>query len=57
MNKFETAYKSLKRNKACGIDDIISNHVLDFFTELKILLFYIIFSSGIFPDEMKMAEF
>ena len=35
LKEFETAYKSLKRNKASGIDDINSNIVLDFFEELK----------------------
>ena len=41
LKEFETAYKSLKRNKASGIDDINSNIVLDFFEELKTPLFYI----------------
>ena len=44
LKECETAYKSLKRNKASGIDDINSNIVLDFFEELKTPLFYI-FSS------------
>ena len=35
LKEFETAYKSRKRNKASGIDDINSNIVLDFFEEFK----------------------
>ena len=59
LKEFETAYKSLKRNKASGIDDINSNIVLDFFEELKTPLFYIFRASlreGVFPDEMKIAK-
>ena len=41
LKEFETAYKSLKRNKDSGIDGINSNIVLDFFEELKTPLFYI----------------
>ena len=44
LREFETAYKSLKRHKASGIDDInSSNIILDFFEEFKISLFYIFF--------------
>ena len=35
QKEFETASKSLKRNKASGNDDINNNIVLDFFEELK----------------------
>ena len=41
LKEFETAYKSLKRNKASGIGDINCNIVLDFFEELRNPLFYI----------------
>ena len=53
LKEFETAYKSLKRNKVSGIGDINSNIVLDFFEKLKIPLFYIFRASlreGDFPD-------
>ena len=33
--EFETAFKSLKRNKAAGIDTINSNIVLDTYDEIK----------------------
>ena len=41
FQEFETAYKSLKRNKASHIDNVNSNIVSDFFEELKVLLFHI----------------
>ena len=59
LKEIETAYKSLKCNKASGIDDINRNILLDFFEELKTSLFYIFRTSlrqGIFPDEMKIAK-
>ena len=37
--EFETAFKSLKRNKAAGIDTINSNIVLDTYDGIKDLLF------------------
>ena len=37
--EFETAFKSLKRNKAAGIDTINSNIVLDTYDGVKDLLF------------------
>ena len=57
--EFETAYKSLKRNKASGIDDINSNIVTDSFEELKNPLFHIFRASlreGVFPDKIKTAK-
>lgn len=36
FKEFQTAYKSLKRNKGSGIDNINSNIVSDFFEKLKI---------------------
>ena len=38
---FETAFKSLRHNKASGIHAINSNIVLDIFEEFKTPLFYI----------------
>ena len=37
--EFETPFKSLKRNKAAGIDTINSNIVLDTYDEIKNILF------------------
>ena len=59
LKEFKTTYKSRKRNKASGIDNINCNIVLDFFEELKTPLFYICRASlteGVFPDEMKIAK-
>ena len=41
LKEFGAAYKSLKRNKTSGIDDINSNIVLDFFEGFQTPLFYI----------------
>ena len=43
--EFETAFKSLKRNKAAGIYTINSNVVLDTYDEIKDILFLIFKSS------------
>ena len=39
--EFETAFKSLKWNKAVGIDTINSNIILDTYDETKYILFLI----------------
>ena len=39
--KFETTFKSLKRDKAAGVDTINSNEVLDTYDEIKDILFLI----------------
>ena len=39
--KFETTFKSLKRDKAAGVDTINSNKVLDTYDEIKDILFLI----------------
>ena len=57
FKEFETAYKSLQRNKASGVDDINSNIILDFFEELKTPLCYIFRASlRVFPDEMRITK-
>ena len=38
--EFKTAFKSLKRNKAAGIDTINSNIVLDTYNEIKYISFF-----------------
>ena len=53
LKEFEN-YKSHKRNKPSGTDNINSNIVVDFFEELKTRLFYIFRASlreGVFPEE------
>ena len=58
LNEFETAYKSLKRRKASGIDDINSNIVLYFYEKLKNPLLYLwsLAKRRSFPGEMKIAK-
>ena len=56
---FETAIKSLKPNKAAGIDIINSNTVLDTSDEIKDILFLIFKTSlqqGTFPNKLKIAK-
>ena len=57
--EFEKAFKSLKRNKAKGIDNINGNIVIDVYNEIKEPLFNVCKSSlrnGIFPDALKYAK-
>ena len=59
LKEFEDAFKSLKKNKAAGIDDITSNIIIETFEEIKMPLFYIFrfsFERGVFPDSMKIAK-
>ena len=59
FDEFEKAFKSLKRNKSSGIDDINCNIILDTFQELGLPLFKIFqasISEGIFPDKLKLAK-
>ena len=57
--EYKTAFKSLKRNKAAGIDTINSNIVLDTYDEIKDILFLIFKTSlqqGTFPSKLKIAK-
>ena len=57
--EFETAFKSLKRNKAAGVDTINSNIVLDTYDEIKYILFLIFeisLQQGTFPNKLKIAK-
>ena len=57
--EFETAFKSLKRNKAAGIDTINSNIGQDTYNEIKDILFLIFKTSlqqGTFPNKLKIAK-
>ena len=59
LKEFETAYKSLKRNKTSGTDNINCKIVLDIFEKLKSPLFFICRASlteTVFPDQMKFAK-
>ncbi|XP_047141104.2 uncharacterized protein MAL8P1.12 [Hydra vulgaris] len=57
--EFEKAFKSLKKNKANGADDINGNIVIECFEQLKDILFKVYEASihqGVFPDQLKIAK-
>ena len=59
FEEFETAYKSLQRNKAIGVDNINCNIILDFYEEIKYPLYKVFKFSirdGKFPDRLKIAK-
>ena len=57
--EFETAFESLKFNKAAGINSINSNIVLDTYHKIKdisILVFKTSFQQGTFFNMLKIAN-
>ena len=59
FDEFEEAFKSLKRNKAAGFDDLSSNIIIDAYDSLKNILFHVFkvsIKQGIFPDSLKIAK-
>ena len=57
--EFKTAFKSLKRNKAAGIDTINSKIILDTYDEVKDILFLICKTSlqqDTFPNKLKIPK-
>ena len=59
FDEFEEAFKSLKRNKAAGFDDLSSNIIIDAYNSLKNILFHIFkisIKQGIFPNSLKIAK-
>ena len=59
FDEFEEAFKSLKRNKAAGFDDLSSNIIIDAYDSLKNILFHVFkvsIQQGIFPDSLKIAK-
>ena len=57
LRKFK--FKSLKRNKAVGFDDLNSNIISDAYGSLKNILFHVLKASiqqGIFPGSIKIAK-
>ena len=60
IEEFETAFKSLRRNKAAGIDNSISSTInLDVYEEIENILFSAFKSSlqqGICPNILKIAK-
>ena len=58
-SEMETAFFSIKKNKASGYDKISSDVVLSCYDEIKNVLFHIFdksLSNGIFPDNLKIAK-
>ena len=59
FEEFEKAFKSVKRNKAAGHDDIDSNVTIKVYDEIIYPLFKIfhsLFNGGIFPEQLKVAK-
>ena len=59
MDEFREAFQAIKRNKACGFDEISSNVIRSSYDELVTPLFHICKLSleyGCFPNKMKIAN-
>ena len=59
LNEFEEAFKSLKRNKPAGFDDLSTNSIIDAYDILENILFHIFkvsIQQGIFSDSLKIAK-
>ena len=59
FDEFEEAFKSLKRNKAAGFDDVSSNIIIDAYDSFNNILFHVFkvsIQQGIFPDILKIAK-
>ena len=59
FDEFEEAFKSLKRNKAAGFDDLSSNIIIDAYDSLKNILFHVFkvsIKQGISPDSLEIAK-
>ena len=59
MEEFESAFNSIKKNKACGFDEINPNVIKSSFNELVVPIFHIFklsLKTGCFPDKLKIAK-
>ena len=59
LNEFEEAFKSLKRNKPAGFDDLSTNSIIDAYDILENILFHVFkvsIQQGIFSDSLKIAK-
>ncbi|XP_065675771.1 uncharacterized protein LOC136091978 [Hydra vulgaris] len=57
--ELERAFKSIKKNKSCGSDEINGNVIIDCFERLKDVLLKVFSASikqGIFPEQLKIAK-
>ena len=55
----EQAFKSLKRHKAAGFDDLSSNIIIEAYDSLKNILFHVFkvsIQQGRFADSLKIAK-
>ena len=59
FQKFEKAFKMLKRNKAIGYDSLSGNIIMDVYDSIKVILFKILKASlkeAVFPEKLKIAK-
>nr|XP_047124237.1 uncharacterized protein LOC124806962 [Hydra vulgaris] len=59
FEEFEKAFKTFKKNKATGPDEINGNIIIDCYEQIKNILFKIYKASiqqGIFPERLKIAK-
>ena len=59
LNEFEEAFKSLKRNKPAGFDDLSTNSIIDAYDILENILLHVFkvsIQQGIFSDSLKIAK-
>ena len=59
FDEFEEAFKSLKRSKAAGVDDLSSNIIIDGYDSLKNILFHVFkvsIQQRIFTDSLRIAK-
>ena len=56
FDKFEEEFKSLKRNKAAGFDDLSSNIIIHAYDNILFHVFKISIQQGIFPDSLNIAK-
>ena len=58
FEEFEEVFKSLKRSKAAGFNDLSRNIVIDAYESLKNILFHVfkvLIQQETFPDSLKIA--
>ena len=59
FDEFEEAFKSLKRNRAAGFDDLNNKIVIYAYNRLKNILFHVFkfsIQQGILPDSLKIVK-
>ena len=59
FKEFEKAFKTLKRNKAIGYDEVNGNIIMDVFDSIKVILinyFKASLEEAVFPEKLKVAK-